>query len=821
MIVKEEILPLKISNLIQRQFPDWYVEHGDNFVAFVQAYYEWMEASGNPLYYSRNYYNIKDIDNTFDEFIVYFKEKYLKDIQLSTESDVELLVKHALDIYRSKGTERSVKLLFQLVFNRDVKFYYPSLDLFKLSDGVWLKPKYLELSLSERNTQLTYKEVVGLSSGAIGFVDSVVRRWTKNRLQDVAYISAIFGQFQYGEKLQPTDKSLDVTDCPVILGSLTNIDIGVAGTGKNYKAGDMVTLSSTYGDYGTGLVMETIDAFGVVDSVLVEGGYGYQGGDQDVLYVSNTMFTVSNLKFTNTASDIRYFNNFDKVSQAQAFLNYTDASAGFGRNEHIFTYYSNGASMGEGIILEINASNSISGTLLAGLISGNLNKNFYTTSNAVSANLLSSNGYYQANATGLFLANDNYIVLNVDNIDGDFILGEKIWQTSGHGSIIVIDAPNSLLTINAIHGVLTDQDDITGQMSGTTADITSISVGIGLVNTTGTFYNFPNNHINSNNITGTLSKLELGAGYSITVSNSLLYSEQININSDLLADYASKGINATAYGFPGAPTANLTSGTIGGSLSSSTMTIGKIASITVARPGQNYSKPPFVRLDNPFVRAMELNDFSLVVSGPTSTFTIGDTVTQNSTDARGIITSYRDNKLTVQNLRYNSNNWFVPTTNTATRITTSSGTVANVENVSSENNLDIMGLNLSVDSKFTIGNGAIRVLKVVDSGFGFLPDENVYIDGTGEATARVQTQGTSSGYYRQKGGFLSDDKKLFDGWFWQNYSYQIVSAMVLRKYEKMLKQLSHPIGTIMFGRFVHVRELDSNLKVDCNIIRIT
>jgi hypothetical protein len=724
-----------------------------------------------------------------------------------------------LDIYRSKGTERSVKLLFQLVFNRDVKFYYPSLDLFKLSDGVWIKPKYLELNLSEKNTQLTYKEVIGLSSGAIGFVDSIVRRWTKNRLQDVAYISAIFGQFQFGEKLQPTDKSLDISDCPVVLGSLTSIDIGVAGTGKNYEVGDTVILSSTYGDYGTGLVMETIDAFGVVDSVLTEGGYGYQGGDKDVLYVSNVMFTVSNLEFTNTASDIRYFNNFDKVSQSQAMLGYTNASGGFGRNDHIFTYYANNAVMGEGIILEINGVNSTSGSLLTGIISGNLNKNFYTTSNVVSANLL-ANGYNQYNATGLFLANDDYIVLSVNNVNGDFIPGEKVWQTSGHGSVANIDTINSLLIVNAIHGVLTDQDDLTGQMSGTTADITSISIGIGLVNTTGAFYNYPNNQISSNNITGTLSKLELGGGYSITVSNSLLYSETILINSDLLADFASKGINATAYGFPAAPTANLTSGTIGGSLSTGSMTIGKIASITVARPGQNYSKPPFVRLDNPFVRAMELNDFSLVVSGPTSTFNMGDTVTQNATDARGIVTSYRDNKLTIQNLRFNPNNWFVTTTNTATQIATSSGTVANVEDVSFENNLDIMGLNLSVDSKFTIGNGAIKTLKVVDSGFGFLPDENVYIDGTGEATARVETQGTSAGYYRQKGGFLSDDKKLFDGWFWQNYSYQIVSAMVLQKYEKMLKQLSHPIGTIMFGRYVHVRELVSELIAVSNIISI-
>ena len=819
MVVKEEIFPTKISNLIQRQFPDWYVEHGPNFVAFVQAYYEWLESTGNPLYYSRNYYNIKDIDNTFDEFIVFFKEKYLKDIQLSTESDIELLVKHALDIYRSKGTERSVKLLFQLVFNKDVRFYYPSLDLFKVSDGQWVKPKYLELNLSENNTKLIYKEIVGLNSGAIAFVDSVVRRWTKNRLQDIAYISAIFGSFQYGEKVQPRDGSMSTPECPTVLGSLTDVEISVAGTGKGYANGDLVRIAGPYGDYATGLVISTIDAFGIVDSQLVDGGYGYQGNVNDVIYVSDTMFTISDLRQKDTGIDTRYFNNFDVISQAQAFLNYTDALSGFGRNSHIFTYYGNNALMGEGIILEINASNSISGTILTGIISGNLANTFYTSSNVTSANLLTPNGYYQADAKGLFLANDEFITITTDNND-DFIKGEKIWQSSGHGTITVNDKPNKLLTVNVIHGLFREREDITGELSGATANIMSISVGIGLVNTTGSFYNFPNNQISSNNITGTLSQLETGDGYTITVSNNLAYAETIDVNSDLLADYVNKSINAVAYGFPSAPTANLTSGTISSSLSSNTITIGKLTSITTTRPGQNYSKPPFIKIDSPAIRALEYDDFSFVISGATSRFELGDLLTQTATDARGIVTSQSDDRLTVQNLRYKQNNWFVTTSNVSTQVLSSSGATANIVTITHEDNPAVMGFNLSVDSKFTIGNGAIRTLKIVDLGYGFIPDESIVIDNYGEATAKVLTQGASAGYYRQKGGFLSDDKKLFDGYFWQNYSYQIISAMTLKKYEKMLKQLSHPIGTIMFGRLVHVRELVDTLEVECNIVSV-
>jgi hypothetical protein len=84
----------QISNFIDSQFPRLYQEFGQTFIDFVTAYYEWMETEG-PLYDSRRASDYQDIDTTVDEFIVYFKNKYLPNIQLETRSNVELLVKHS------------------------------------------------------------------------------------------------------------------------------------------------------------------------------------------------------------------------------------------------------------------------------------------------------------------------------------------------------------------------------------------------------------------------------------------------------------------------------------------------------------------------------------------------------------------------------------------------------------------------------------------------------------------------------------------------------------------------------------------------------
>ena len=62
-----------ISNQIQHQFPSFYREEGQNFIAFVKAYYEFLEQEGYPIQLSRDLYELRDVDSTteaqFSNFI--------------------------------------------------------------------------------------------------------------------------------------------------------------------------------------------------------------------------------------------------------------------------------------------------------------------------------------------------------------------------------------------------------------------------------------------------------------------------------------------------------------------------------------------------------------------------------------------------------------------------------------------------------------------------------------------------------------------------------------------------------------------------------
>lgn len=774
-------------------------------MAFVKAYYEWLESPSNPLYYARRYYALTDIDTTLDSFIVYFKEKYLKNIQLDTESDTRLLVKHALDIYRSKGTERCVRLLFQLVFNESIRFYYPSQDLFKLSDGHWFVPHYLELTLSENNVLLQGKEVIGVTSGARAYVEQVIRRRTHGRLQDVAYITAIFGNFLANEKIFPSDRSLDAPLCPFVTGSLTSVEISSLGSGNSYVVGDIVEIDSTSGVGGIGRVTAITQQFGLVTYELEDGGYGFAANAN--VYVSNVALDIGNVTITATNAT-SYANWQDTFWQNTAFMNYRSATGILQVGDLITTYFGNGSVMGTGQILSKTQANTSAGVILSQILTGNLNNTFFTTGNAIQANLTIANGYVDVTATGTFIANNDSVVLTVNTTSG-FILEEFVRQAGTQGLITGIDGSN--LTIESISGMFRNGLPLSGQQSGAYATPSAIAISVGLINVTNTFFSFGNNVVKANNITATITnKDDAGSGLVVTVSNNLLLTENVTYSNTKLQPFLATALNATAYGLPGNATANLTNTVISNTVTYANLTIGRISALIQGGDGENYTHTPFIVAHQPQTYQTALSDQILdITSVDSASFIEGELVTQAATSARGTVQHFSNSTvLYLQRNRFYSNQQFIVTSNSTTTILgATSGVSANVRIASvNASGTPLMGHNMRVETSFFVGNGALLTMDVIDSGVGYVEGETVHLisetSNGALGTAHLVNEGHATGFYRTKGGYLSDEKKLFDGDFYQNYSYQIISRLMLNKYQDLLTNITHPAGTKLFGRLV-------------------
>src|SRR5690606_5440174 len=75
----------------------------------------------------------------------------------------------------------------------------------------------------------------------------------------------------------------------------------------------------------------------------------------------------------------------------------------------------------------------------------------------------------------------------------------------------------------------------------------------------------------------------------------------------------------------------------------------------------------------------------------------------------------------------------------------------------------------------------------------FLHDEFVYIDD--QYYGKIVSDGVqqSEGYYLTDHGFPSSTKKLQDSYYYQDYSYEVISSKSLVDYETVLKDLVHPV----------------------------
>jgi hypothetical protein len=299
-----------VSSFIPQQFPLFYKDEGPNFIAFVKAYYEWLESTGQTLQHSRSLLDYNDIDTTEEQFLTYFKNTYLNSLPELILADKRLLVKHILDLYRSKGTPRSYELLFRILFNESIELYIPGNFLLKPSDGEWIVPRYIEVSDNDYLEKLIGKRIYNSSNNATAVVESVNQKIINDRFMHVLYLSSINGRFKYGEKiLSESVPEITLNNAPVILGSLTAVAIENGGGG--FKQGDIVDVYGT-GISGKARIASVRDENGKVNFTLVNGGSGYS---------MNAVVTISTTLNLNISNPISSFNINDIVTSSNTSAN--------------------------------------------------------------------------------------------------------------------------------------------------------------------------------------------------------------------------------------------------------------------------------------------------------------------------------------------------------------------------------------------------------------------------------------------------------------------------------------------------------------------
>jgi len=487
------------------------------------------KVQSNPLYHSRRMVDYRDIDQTIDDFLVYFKEKYLKGIQFTTRSNTRLLVKHALDIYRSKGTERSIDLLFRLIFGVATEVYYPSKDIMTLSSGKWVVPTYLEISLNDHTAALVNKQIYGLRSGAIGFVEKVIRRSVKGRLADIVYIDPIHGAFETGESIdtEQSDFAINQYTLPVIIGSLTALQMDVLGSGEDFVIGDIVSLTSLHGEQGQARVTNTTSISGIVSFNLANGGYGISNTAE--VLVSDKVLIIDHVATNANNNTAFYFNQFETVTQPAANIVYQSANG--------LT-----ANMTGTVSVTANSSNVVGTStlfdeqmLIGDYISVWTNSTFIETkriSNIANGTFLTvTNAFSYTNTTANYANSKSFSV--GDNVYTYYSNG----TVAGHGQITIIDQTNSQYGTIRVSNILNTLDFVGTPNANGSANVAFIQSS-----------NIVFGATKSANLTGNISVV---ARHAYLIGDGTTFDQQLvfpsaNISGTIDVDSATSNITGTA-----------------------------------------------------------------------------------------------------------------------------------------------------------------------------------------------------------------------------------------------------------------------------------
>jgi hypothetical protein len=267
----------KVSSIVASQLPEFIRDEYQTFVDFLKAYYEFLETT------QKDPTTLRDIDTTLDSFITYFKAELAQKIPYSTV-DERFLISRIKDLYLAKGSEASYKLLFRILFNKDITVNYPSTQMLRASDGKW-----------NQDVSVFVKILVGSAQDIVGKLVDVVtqtkvvrvlvdrRQYVEVEVDRAIRISEdiyefildrrFFGTISVGDSLRYLDNNNNLLFNGLILPTTALLKVESPGTG--FKVGDLYNINNFQG-YGSIMKVSAVNSTGgITQAQFIKYGTGY------------------------------------------------------------------------------------------------------------------------------------------------------------------------------------------------------------------------------------------------------------------------------------------------------------------------------------------------------------------------------------------------------------------------------------------------------------------------------------------------------------------------------------------------------------------
>ena len=837
-------LDAKLSTLVENQFPAFYKEEGPKFLAFIKAYYQYLETTGKQQDIQRNLKSYKDIDDTLDEYIQYFRSELMPEIPDDALADKRLLAKRIKDLYTTKGTIDSYKLLFKILYDEDVEINFPADQMLKVSDGDFRIDRYLVTHHDPRAYTLIGKTIKGTDSQAEGLVEDVKRLVAKNRDIDQILLSNVKGSFNHLEAIQL--KGVPNSYAPIVECGIRRVTVATGG--GEYRKGDIVDIiSSKTGAFAKAVVTDTSDLQSKVNFNLIDGGSGYVSSEENegtiLEYVGGdgtapasfrifagdltdtfslslcTNKFIANTVFGATAPRVAYADTSLGIMNTHANTLLGSPDFGFRESDETLSEKRNFRTNANAVIVLENTSDP-------GVVVGDSLFGVTSSANAIVKGIRRT---YDATLDNVILAVDTF-----KNFQGN----ETVKKATSTGTTVgTVKATNGFFA-NTIGyhvvqiantdggGGITQGDEIVGIKSGAFGVVKRI-LDITASNTY--------DHSGNGSADRKVITMQVTANTTANVSSQF---DAGPMKAFITKEGIRKVNSSVIVGNNVVQTSNNKIENIHTRLSDSLTfvnnTVGTIARLSNRLGGQNFTVAPKVIAEHRNVAALGIGEAYLTVQYDNANFGTGvnsiiaidtnDRLEQASTGAKANVmavgqTIQHANTTFETVLRVwqddlqrkpGNINWALGTTATKHFTDASQGTLegTGAVNIVSIQDEGVLGENAVITADIG-ANGSIKTARVIDSGFSYKPKETITFSSSGrlnaiQATGIITIDGIANaeGYYASTRGHVSSARGFIqDSNFYQEFSYEVEASIALTRYKDIALRLIHPAGQKFFGKF--------------------
>ena len=177
----------------------------------------------------------RDIDTTLDTFLTFFKDEFLYQIPGNILADKRKILKHIKQFYQARGNENSFRFLFRILFDEEIQFYYPKVDLLRFDEARWQIDHMMRITTTGDTFNWTARLVTGTLSGATASVEAVYQSYIFGNLITDLYVSNITGTFGDPQNNSGPEPLMIFVSVQSTTADQIRVRYGFAGTERHHS----------------------------------------------------------------------------------------------------------------------------------------------------------------------------------------------------------------------------------------------------------------------------------------------------------------------------------------------------------------------------------------------------------------------------------------------------------------------------------------------------------------------------------------------------------------------------------------------------------